>query len=130
MNWGSAAEIAAPLLSLIGLVAVALVDPRAKHRTAEAASVAPQASGKAAEAATTAAEAAAEEARAQMRKAVVAEREQASADWARYCDAQQRWNEQLHEEIKTNANRIADAELRIEEADQRAHDWEKKFRKA
>lgn len=123
------AAVATALTAVFGF-AVAWLDRRAKHRTAEATVIAAQASDRAADAATTAADAASEEARAQMRKAVVAEREQASADWARYCEAQQRWNESLQEQINDNAQRIADTELRLLEAEERAHNWEKLYRKA
>jgi len=60
------------------------------------------------------AQAARDSAAAEMRRAVVAEREQASADWARYCDAQQRDNDNLREHISENATRIEQIELRAE----------------
>lgn len=120
----------ATIVSAIAALLAVWVDRRAKHRTAEAAAIAAQASDKAAEAATTAAEAAAEEARAQMRQAIVSEREQASADWARYTEAMQKWNERLEGQIGKTAQEIEHAKLRILEAEQRAYDWEKLYRKA
>src|SRR6516164_1812657 len=74
------------------------------------------------------AQAARDSAAAEMRRAVVAEREQASADWARYCDAQQRDNDNLRYQVAENATRIEQIELRAE-ADREARNVaEKNFR--
>jgi hypothetical protein len=83
---------------------------------------------KAHEISIAAADAAKDNAAAEMRKAVAAEREQASVDWARYCDAQQKDNDRLREQISDNATRIEQVELRSE-ADREARNIaEKNFR--
>ncbi|WP_104151103.1 hypothetical protein [Mycobacterium intracellulare] len=66
------------------------------------------------------AEAAGKTANATLKQAVVAEREAASADWARYCDAQQKWNESLAQQIGENNKRLADAEMRAAGSELRA----------
>lgn len=66
------------------------------------------------------ADAAAETAKATLKQAVVAEREAASADWARYSDAQQKWNESLAQQIGENNKRLADAEVRAAGSELRA----------
>ena len=74
------------------------------------------------------AQAAGDSAAAEMRRAVVAEREQASADWARYCDAQQRDNDNLRYQVAENATRIEEIELRAEADREARHQAEKNFR--
>ena len=123
MNWTAAAAIIGPMIGIIGVIAAAMVDRRAKHRTAEAAVIAAKAQTLAAEAqrdaqqagvkaADTAATAAARTAEAEMRKAIVAEREAEAREWAQITEGMQRWNMSLQDDIKENARRIDEAELR------------------
>lgn len=113
MNWTIvAALIAAVWGPLCGLAAAIFVDRRAKRRTAEAAITAAEAQETAAKAADKAAEAAMRTAEAEMRKAVAAERDAQAAHWAQITEGMQKWNESLQADIKDNARRIDEAELR------------------
>jgi hypothetical protein len=76
------------------------------------------------------AEAARDNAAAEMRRAVVSEREQASADWARFVDAQDRQIHHLTEQTAANATRIANAEIRAESDRVARITAESNFRKA
>ena len=107
MDLGTGLAVGALVVSAAGAVASPFIGRRAAHRNAEAAQ---------------------DTAAAEMRKAVAAEREQASADWARYCDAQQRDNDSLREQIGENATRIEEIELRAEADREARHQAEKNFR--
>lgn len=60
-----------------------------------------------------------------LRTAVTEERKAASADWAAFVEAHQRWNEQQAEEIKDLDRRLGEAELGRITAERRASesDW-------
>lgn len=141
MNWTIAVAITGPVVGLIGVLAAVLVDRRAKSRTAEAAFLAAEAQKIAAEAqkksaeeatkaADRAAEAAMQTAEVEMRKAVAAEREAQANHWAQITDGMQRWNESLQEDIKDNARRIDEAELRALADKERADRNERAYSKA
>lgn len=141
MNWTLLASIAGPAFGLLGIVVGALADRRAKHRTAEAAVLAAkaqtaaveaqrEAQQDAAKAAELAAEAASKTAEAEMRKAVSAEREAQAKQWAQITEGMQRWNESLQEDIKENARRIDEAELRALADRERAERNERAYSKA
>lgn len=101
MNWQLIATIAGSLAGSSGLGAAigAIAGRRAALKNADAA---------------------AETAKATLKQAVVAERDAASADWARYSDAQQKWNESLAQQIGENNKRLADAEMRAAGSELRA----------
>lgn len=141
MNWNQAASFIGPALGLLGVIVAALADRRAKHRTAEAAFAAAEAQKAAVEAqreaqqdaakaAERAAEAASQTAEAEMRKAVSAEREAQAKQWAQITEGMQRWNESLQEDIKENARRIDEAELRALADRERAERNERAYSKA
>ena len=94
-------------ISTVGAFAAPSIGRRAAHKNADAAQ---------------------QTAEAEIRKAVAAEREQASADWARYCDAQQRDNDNLRYQVAENATRIEEIELRAEADREARHQAEKNFR--
>jgi len=94
-------------ISTVGAFAAPSIGRRAAHKSADAAQ---------------------QTAEAEIRKAVAAEREQASADWARYCDAQQRDNDNLRYQVAENATRIEEIELRAEADREARHQAEKNFR--
>ena len=94
-------------ISTVGAFAAPSIGRRAAHKNADAAQ---------------------QTAEAEIRKAVAAEREQASADWARYCDAQQRDNDNLRYQVAENATRIEEIELRAETDREARHQAEKNFR--
>ena len=56
--------------------------------------------------------------------------EESDLRWARYLEAEQKRGEHNEREIAKNAQKIEDLELRLLEADQRAQDWQKLYRKA
>jgi hypothetical protein len=60
-----------------------------------------------------------------LRTAVAAERTAASADWAKFCEAQQKWNEGQADEIKDLDKRLGEAEMGRITAERRAaeSDW-------
>lgn len=117
------APIAAALVSAAAVIWASQVDKRSKHRTAEAADKAAGAQQAAAVAADTAAKAAIVTAEAEMRKAVASEREQASVDWARYCEAQDRDNAGLRKRLGSMEARLDNAEMRsAAEAEKAAHE--------
>ena len=107
MDLGTGLAAGALIISSAGAIAAPFIGRRAAHRNAEAAQ---------------------ETAAAEMRTAVAAEREQASADWARYCDAQQRDNDNLRYQVGENATRIEEIELRAEADREARHQAEKNFR--
>lgn len=117
------AEIAGPVLTLIGVLLAPELGRRAGRHSAQAAL-------KQAEAAAESAEAAKGEAAAEMRKAVAAEREAASADWARFVDAKDREIQRLSDDVATNKQEILKAQMSIQEADERARNWEQLYRRA
>jgi hypothetical protein len=94
-------------ISTVGAFAAPSIGRRAAHKNADAAQ---------------------QTAEAEIRRAVAAEREQASADWARYCDAQQRDNDNLRYQVAENATRIEEIELRAETDREARHQAEKNFR--
>ena len=94
-------------ISTVGAFAAPSIGRRAAHKNADAAQ---------------------QTAEAEIRKAIAAEREQASADWARYCDAQQRDNNNLREQISDNVTRIEQVELRAEADREALHQSEKQLR--
>jgi hypothetical protein len=97
------------VVSTLGAIAAPFIGRRAAHKNAEAAN---------------------DTAAAEMRKAVAAEREQASADWARFVDAQDKEIRRLNNQTAANADRISAAEIRAE-ADRLARvTAETHFRKA
>jgi hypothetical protein len=113
----------AAILGLISLIVAALVDRRAKNRTADAAHITAQAQRDAVraqkdaqvlavKAADKAAETAARTAEAEMREAVAAEREAQARQWAQITEGMQKWNESLQRDIEKNSRRIDEAELR------------------
>jgi hypothetical protein len=141
VNWVAAAAVGGPIIGLVATVFAALVDRRAKHRTAEAAVMAAQAQQdaasaqrdaqkEAAKAADKAADAAMRVAEVEMRKAVAAEREAQAKQWAQITEGMQRWNESLQKDIKENARRIDDAELRALADKERADRNERLYSKA
>lgn len=81
-------------------------------------------------AADRAAEAAMRTAEVEMRKAVAAEREAQASHWAQITEGMQRWNESLQDDIKDNARRIDDAELRALADKERADRNERAYSKA
>ena len=107
MDLGTGLAAGALIISSAGAIAAPYIGRHAAHRNAEAAQ---------------------DTAAAEMRKAVAAEREQASADWARYCDAQQRDNNSLREQISDNVTRIEQVELRAEADREALHQSEKQLR--
>jgi len=50
--------------------------------------------------------------------------------WARFCDANDHMIDELRKQVTSNAKRIADAELAIIAAEERARNWETLYRKA
>jgi hypothetical protein len=138
MDW---ANVGPAVLGLVGIIVGAVVDRRAKHRTAEAAVLAAQAQvdavkaqkdahALAATAADKAAESAARTAEVEMRKAVAAEREAQAQHWAQITEGMQRWNESLQKDIGENARRIDEAELRSLADRERADRNERLYSKA
>jgi hypothetical protein len=124
------AAVAAPLLTLLGV----WLERRVKHKTADAAVTTAEAAQETAEAAKDQAEAAKKtadaslvSAQAEMRRAVVAEREQANADWARFCNAQDRIIKSLSDRTEDNNRRLSEAEMRTEAAELRATQAEKLY---
>lgn len=120
MTWHDAANLAGPVLALIGVLLAPELGRRAGRKTVDAVLKQAEAAQGQAEAAKEEAEAAKEEAAAEMRKAVAAEREAASADWARFVDAQDRQIARLTDDVADNQKRIADAEMRSAASDLRA----------
>ncbi|MDV6979676.1 hypothetical protein [Mycobacterium intracellulare] len=112
----------APICTLIGI----RLERRVKHKNADAALQTSDAALQQAEAAKEEAEAAKDEAEAakrqadaalvaavaEMRRAVTAEREQANADWARFCDAKDREIASLRDRVERNDERLGQAEMR------------------
>lgn len=130
MNWGNAGPYLGPVAGAVAVVWAALVDRRAKHRTAAAADKAADAQATAASAAVDSAEAAEEGARAEMHKAVVAEREQASSEWAKITQGMQKWNEHLSDRLGDVEKRLDDAEIRNAAAELKVAESEKNYRVA
>lgn len=103
------------------------LERRVKHKNADAALQTSEAAKECAEAAQSEAEAAKRQADAalvaavaEMRRAVSAERENADANWARFCDAQDRTIDTLRVQVEKNSSRISQAEMRAEAAELRA----------
>jgi hypothetical protein len=135
------ANVGPTVLGLGTLIVAAVVDRRAKNRTAEAAHLAALAQADAAKAqreasqagvkaADVAAEAAARTAEAEMRRAVSDEREAQAQQWAQITEGMQRWNMSLEDRIKENARRIDEAELRALADRERADRHERLYSKA
>lgn len=128
MSWAALAPYISPVAGAVAVVWAALVDRRAKHRTAIAAEKAADAQDKASEAAVESAAAAEDAAKAEMHKAVVAEREQQAANWAKITEGMQRWNEQLSDRLGEVEKRLGDAEIRSSAAEIKATTAEKNYR--
>lgn len=112
----------APVCTIIGIrierrsknthAVAALKNSEAAQEQAEAAKEEAEAAKGEAEAAKRQADAALVAAVAEMRRAVTAEREQANADWARFCDAKDREIDSLRKRVETNDERLGQAEMR------------------
>jgi hypothetical protein len=130
VNWHELAPYLATVPGALALLFVPILERRSKDRAAKAQERAAEAKFKASEAAHGAAQAAAESAKAEMRSAVADEREQASADWARFVDAQDKEIRRLNGQISKHSERISASEIRAE-ADRMARmSAESNFRKA
>lgn len=123
-------EVVIAVLALIGVLVTPELGRRAGQHSAEAAVAQAKAAQKQAEAAKDEAQAAKDEAAAEMRKAVAAERETASADWARFVDAKDREIKRLSDGLLENRQEILKAQMAIQEADERAKNWEQLYRRA
>lgn len=104
--WTLALAIGAPILTLLGVIGVAVIGAWAGRK-----------------AANRTAEGAVQNAQTEAYKA-------ADAHWARYNEAMQRWNEFLHGEISKNAQRIDSAEMRSAAAEARAAKSDARFAQA
>lgn len=114
-----------------GVVLAALIAAIFSHHTATKSNEANEASNKlAAKAAEKAATTAAHVAEAEMREAVANERDAAAREWAKITEGMQRWNESLQADIKENARRIDEAELRALADRERAERNERAYSKA
>lgn len=119
---GGAFTLLVPICTLIGIrwerrtknthAEAALQTSEAAQAQAEAAKEEAEAAKGEAEAAKRQADAALVAAVAEMRRAVTAEREQANADWARFCDAKDREIAALRERVEKNDERLGQAEMR------------------
>lgn len=126
---GGVVALVAPICTIIGIrierrtksthAVAALQTSEAAQAQAKAAQIEAEAATEEAEAAKAEAEAARRQADAalvaavaEMRRAVTQEREQANADWARFCDAKDREILSLRERVEKNDERLGQAEMR------------------
>jgi len=137
---GGAFTLLAPICTLIGIrwerrtknthAEAALHTSEAAQKQAEAAQEEAEAAKGEAEAAKRQADAALVAAVAEMRRAVTAERQQANADWARFCDAKDREIDSLRERVETNDERLGQAEMRALADRERADRFDRLYWKA